>query len=55
MSKALRTFFGLGRVRETSPEEQATATLNLRMQRMLAAHTQADINPQPLPKTEKTA
>jgi hypothetical protein len=55
MSKAIRKIFGLGPGKETSLEEQATATLNLRMQRMLAAHTQADINSQPLPKTEKPA
>jgi hypothetical protein len=53
MSKALQKIFGLGRGKETSPEEQATATLNLRMQRMLAVHTQADTKPQPLPKTDK--
>jgi hypothetical protein len=53
MSKTFRTYFGLGRGNETALEEQATATLNLRMQRMLAVHTQADTKPQPLPKAEK--
>jgi hypothetical protein len=53
MTNPLRKIFGLERGKETSLEEQAAATLNLRMQRMLAVHTQADINPQPLPKTEK--
>ncbi len=55
MGIALLKIFGRKRKKEATADEQATAKLNTRMQRMLALHLQANVEPQDLPKAEKAA
>jgi hypothetical protein len=55
MGIALLKIFGRKRKEEAALEKQASSNLNMRMQRMLALHTQANVTPQPLPKAEKAA
>jgi hypothetical protein len=55
MGIALLKILGFARKKEATAEEQATAKLNMRMQRMLDLHLQANVKPQDLPKAEKAA
>jgi len=55
MGIALLKIFGGKRKDEAALEQQASVNMNMRMQRLLALHTQADVTPQPLPKAEKAA